>query len=137
MSVLELLPRALPELWDARNTDVGLLDAGGSQHIVQFYESDSFLLDEVSAFIARALRAGDAGIVVATPAHRQGIAQRLTAGGIDVAAAVAQGRYQALDAAETLGQFMYGEVPDEARFGEVVGERLAQAARGGRRVHVF
>src|SRR2546423_2141179 len=46
-------------------------------HSVQFYSDDTFLLDEMSRFIGSALGAGDAGLVIATQAHREGLARRV------------------------------------------------------------
>src|SRR5438270_13437491 len=40
------------------------------QHVVQFYESDEFLLRQVAEFIGSALTAGDVGILIATEDHR-------------------------------------------------------------------
>lgn len=112
-------------------------EMGESEHFVQFYETDTFLLDAVGAFIGTALRAGHAGVVIATPAHREGLAARLRDAGLDVAAALASGQYVALDAAETLSRFMVDGVPDARRFAEVTGEIIARVAAGGRRVRVF
>jgi signal transduction histidine kinase len=95
-------------------------------HVVQFYGEDGFLLDELSRFIGTALGAGEAAVVIATEEHREGLAQRLKAWGLDTAKAVAQGRYVALDASQTLAKIMLGGWPDSARFAEVVGGVLAQ-----------
>ena len=73
-----------------------------SGHTVQFYSQDSFLLVGLSRFVGTALGAGDAAIVLATRAHREGLESRLHAHGLNTARAVSQGRYIALDAAETL-----------------------------------
>jgi signal transduction histidine kinase len=108
-----------------------------TEHFVQFYESDDFLLDTVAEFIGAALRGGDAGIVVATPAHREGIEARLATDGLDLGAARAGGQYVALDAAETLALLMVAGAPDAARFSVVVGGLIAHAAQGGRNVRVF
>jgi signal transduction histidine kinase len=107
-------------------------------HAVQFYGEDSFLLDELSRFVGTALGAGDAAVVIATQAHRDGLTQRLKARGWDPTNALAQGRYVALDAAETLARFMVDGRPDAARFAEVVGSviRRAVAATEGGRGHV-
>src|SRR3981081_673458 len=51
-------------------------------HSVQFYADDSFLLDDLSRFIGTALGAGDAAIVLATPAHREALERRLQARGL-------------------------------------------------------
>jgi PAS domain S-box-containing protein/excisionase family DNA binding protein len=105
----------------------------GSEHIVQLYETDASLLDAVAGFIGAALRAGDAGIVVATQPHRDGLQERLRAQGLDMG----DGRYVALDATETLSRFMGYGMPDPARFADVIGGVVEGAARGGRRVRVF
>jgi signal transduction histidine kinase len=110
---------------------------GASEHFVQFYEADTFLLDAVAAFVADGLEAGEGALVVATAAHRAGLEERLLARGLDVSAAAAENRYVARDAAETLAHFMVAGAPDPERFAAVVGEVLAQAAQGGRRVRVF
>lgn len=103
-------------------------DLGHLAHTVQFYGEDAFLLDELSRFIGTALGAGDAALVIATRVHRDGLAQRLKARGLDTARASEQGRYVALDAAETLEKVMRDGWPDAALFAEVIGETLGQAA---------
>jgi len=118
-----LLPSAA---WDGRTTQA---------HSVQFYEEDRFLLEELSRFIGAALGAGEAGVVIATPDHRAALEQRLRERGLDLRRATAEGRFVAVDAAETLAQFMVDGQPDAARFAERVGGLLARAAgvaRGAR-----
>lgn len=100
-------------------------DSDQQAHVVQFYESDAFLADEVGRFIGMALGAGDSAIVIATKAHREMIERNLETRGLDVARAAAQGRYLPLDAAETLATFMVGDVPDAARFHERMAEVVA------------
>lgn len=112
-------------------------EPGASDHVVQFYDAEVFLLDAVGEFIGSALRAGDVGIVVATAAHRAGLEDRLHRAGVDVAAARAGDRYVALDAAETLSAFLRDGLPDPAGFAEVIGGLIARAVAGGRRVRVF
>lgn len=103
-------------------------EPGHGAHTVQFYAEDTFLLDELSRLIGAALGVGDAAVVIATKAHRDGLAQRLNSLGFDTARAAEQGRYVALDAAETLAKFMRDGVPDAALFTEVLGSVLGQAA---------
>jgi PAS domain S-box-containing protein/excisionase family DNA binding protein len=112
-------------------------DMGALSHFVQFYETDDFLLDAVADFIGTALRAGDAGIIIATEAHRAGLEGRLRGAGVDLYAARADGRYVALDAAGTLVRFMVGGAPDPHRFREVIGGLVERTGRGGRRVRAF
>ncbi|HEY8489371.1 MAG TPA: ATP-binding protein [Dehalococcoidia bacterium] len=113
------------------------LGTDGAGHVVQFYETDAFLLDTVAEFIGAGLRAGEAAVVLATPAHRRGLAERLEAAGVDVAAAREAGRYAALDAAETLAGFLVDGMPDPDRFARAIGATVARAASGGRRVRLF
>jgi signal transduction histidine kinase len=102
--------------------------AHSANHAVQFYGEDSSLLDELSLFIGTELVAGGAAVVIATKAHRDGLAQRLQTRGFDTERAVEQGRYIALDAAETLARFLRDGWPDAELFTEVIGGVLEQAA---------
>jgi signal transduction histidine kinase len=111
--------------------------ASANEHAVQFYEADAFLEDAVADYIGLALGAGDAGIVVATKPHREGIEARLGARGLDPVAAQVRGSYVALDAAETLSTFMVDGTPDPLRFVETIGAVLTRGSSGGRRLRVF
>jgi signal transduction histidine kinase len=107
-------------------------------HSVQFYGDDAFLLDGLSRFIGAALQANEAGVVFATPAHREGLAARLQARGLDVAEVVSQERYIVLDAEETLALCLRDGRPDPARFARVVGDVIEHATAGAqRRVAIF
>src|SRR5713226_1424013 len=108
-----------------------------SEHFVQFYESDVFLLDSLSGFIGTGLSAGDACVVIATKAHRERLEERLKADGLDPIAAQARGQYISQDAAETLSKFMVDGLPDAGRFFEVIGDMITQAAEGRLRVRAF
>jgi len=107
-----------------------------ADHVVRFYETDAFLLDAVATFCADAILADGAALVVATPQHRAGIAERLRARGL-LDAADTQDAYLALDAAETLSQFTIDNEVDAARFTEVIGGAISRAAQHGRQVRVF
>ncbi|HWD94176.1 MAG TPA: PAS domain S-box protein [Verrucomicrobiae bacterium] len=103
------------------------------EHLVQFYESDDFLADRVSEFIAEGFSSDEAGIVIGTPEHRQGLEKRLSEQGFNVAALKEAGQFFSLDAADTLSLLMANDSPDEALFQSHIGPLLSQAARGGRR----
>jgi len=90
----------------------------------------------LSRFVGTGLGAGEVAIVIATRPHRELLAKRLTACGLDVTAVREQGRYVALDAAETLSKFLVDGWPDEARFAAVVGGVITRAAEGKRPVRV-
>ena len=108
-----------------------------TEHFVQFYEADGFLLNSLSGFIGGAINSGDAAVVVATKAHRDGLDEILRVNGLDVTNAIATGRYVALDAAETLSKFMIDGCPEEGRFNEVMGGVLASVTDGRSRVRAF
>ncbi len=44
-----------------------------TDHFVQFYETDGFLLNSLSGFIGAAINSGDGAIVLATEEHRDGL----------------------------------------------------------------
>jgi signal transduction histidine kinase/CheY-like chemotaxis protein len=106
-------------------------------HAVQFYEHEAYLLDSVTDYIGSALSAASAGILIATPPHRDGVAQRLIARGHDVAGAGAQGLYVALDARETLSRFMVDGWPDPTRFDDTIGTLIARTRERVPQVHAF
>jgi signal transduction histidine kinase/ActR/RegA family two-component response regulator len=108
-----------------------------TEHFVQFYEADGFLLNSLSGFIGAAINSGDAAVVVATKAHRDGLDELLRVNGLDVTNAVACGRYVSLDAAETLSKFMVDGSPETGRFNEVLGGVLASVTDGRARVRAF
>jgi PAS domain S-box-containing protein len=96
-------------------------------HVVQFYRQDRLLIEELARLVGTALVSADSAIVVATEAHRNALASELKSRGLNITKAVAEGRYVALDAQETLAQFVVDHMPDEQRFFEVLGERIAKA----------
>src|SRR5437016_7591354 len=100
-------------------------------HFTQFYEEDTFLLDTVAKFIGGSLEANGGGVVIATRPHSDGIAKRLNARGLDLAAARERGQYVRLEAAETLSMFMDEGSPDPQRFADVVGGVLARMSQDG------
>lgn len=107
------------------------------EHFVQIYEADDVFLDTLTGFIGGGLRQGDGAVVIATPAHRSQLEQRLTAAGVDVNAVKVDDRFVCLDAEETLQQFMANGWPDEDKFAEVVHDILRRVGRNGRRVRAF
>ncbi len=106
-------------------------------HVVQFYESDEYLLDVVARYIGAAIRAGDAGLVIARPDRREALDARLRAAGVDVDAASAGGRYRSLDALETLAAIMDDGMPAPEAFERVIGGLVAEAGRRAPRLRVF
>lgn len=104
-------------------------------HEVQFYADDAVLLERFAAFIADALRAGNAAIVFATKSHQDSLLARLQAQALDMTAAVDEGRYISLDAADTLATIMVDGLPDPVLLLEGLSgliESASKAAKGVR-----
>ena len=112
-------------------------ESAESEHFVQFYETDEFLVTSVSSFIRAGMNAGGAGIVFATKAHRKSIEERLRAEGVDVAAARAIGQYVPIDAAETLSKLMVDGKLKPGAFAETIEPIVGQTADRWRGVRVF
>ena len=106
------------------------------EHVVQIYGEESAFLEQLAAFAAAGLAAGEAVIVIATASHRSSLAARLAALGADVAAAREHRLLLTLDAADVLSRFMQGDWPDEQRFTATILDILGQMAPG-RRVRAF
>jgi len=127
MSVIELTSAAAQEK-DA---------IGGDDHLVEFYETETFLVDTVCGFLAPTVRDGGAAIIVATPAHSGAFEKALADAGVEVDAAVREGRYVVFDAAELLSRFMVDGEPEATRFRETITTVIGSVSQGGRRVRVY
>jgi hypothetical protein len=113
----------------------GNLNVGG--HVVQFYRRDEDLAGSVAEYLLGALENGGVAIVIATAAHRHAVETRLAEAGVDLPAAAASESYVALDARETVSQFMAAERPDRADFDRVIGGLIARVCRSGRPIRAF
>ena len=98
-------------------------------HEVEFYSDDAAFVVGFTRFIEAALESGTAVIVVATESHWKSLFQRLREDGVDIVAAVEQGRYVSLDVADTLSTFMVNDQPDRVRFLKAAGGLVAAAAK--------
>ena len=96
-------------------------------HLVQFYEQADSLVPAVERYLGKWLAEGDAAIVVATPEHRDALARRLAAGGLDLAEIRASSRYVELDAAEMLARFLRDGRPVAPLFREAMEESIGRA----------
>jgi hypothetical protein len=105
-------------------THVNWLELDRSPHAIQFYSGDGFLLNSLGRFVSTALDAADSCFVLATPAHLDGLAERLKARGVDTNRAVKKGRYVAVDAFQVLARFMVDGKLNKTRFDEFIREVL-------------
>jgi len=98
-------------------------------HEAVFYSTDYCLMEEVLRFVGTALKVGHAAIVVATEPPRARLLSRLQANGVSIDTAIEEGRYTALNAADTLSQFVTNGVLDEDKFMKAFGALIETAAR--------
>jgi len=111
-------------------SSAGLVDGNGvRKHEVQFHSDDASFVAGFTRFIKAALLEGKVVIVIATPSHLKGLLQRLQEDGVNIAAAVQEGRYLPSDVAETLATFMVNDRLDPVLFQKVTGELIAAAAK--------
>ena len=106
--------------------------ANTRSHEVEFYSDDAAFLLGFTRFIESALEFGNAVIVVATESHRESLLRRLREHGVDIVAAVEQGRYVSVDVADMLSTFMVNDQPDPGRFLQAASNQIAAAAKASR-----
>jgi len=104
------------------------------RHEAAFYSDEASLLNGFTQFIGTALEGGNSVIVLVTESHRDGLLARLQAYGLDIGPAIRQGRYIALDAAETLSTFMINGMPDPVRFSNLTHDLVLTAANAAQGV---
>lgn len=109
------------------------ITAGSREHVVQFYDRVSDLARSIGAYLTEAIRAGEASIVIATPAHRAAFRTELAAAGFDLAELDRDGTIAWLDAGTTLSRFMRAGRIDPEAFQAVVGEIVRDVSRSARR----
>lgn len=105
------------------------------RHDVCLYSDHRSLIDNLTQFIGAALNAGSGAIVVANEAHRNQLVRSLEAKGINMQATTNQGRYVAVDAAETVAAYMDNGLPDRARFLKAFGDLIHTVAQAARQKH--
>lgn len=115
-------------------TDIRLADG---DHVVHFYAAEDDLVGAAVGYLSGAVRAGDAAIVIATPAHRRSFDAALRAAGVDVEAAHREGRLVVVDAVDALRHFMVDGVPDPAAFEALIGGVVRSASAGGCQVRAY
>ena len=110
-----------------------------SQHTVQFYEDDIFLVKGLADYIGDALEAGDTAIVIATDAHLAALELALKERALFDGSIGA--RYVPVVADQMLPKFMdeASGLPDETRFRDAIGELISSTSRAhhGRPLVVF
>ncbi len=106
-----------------------------SHHAVGFYTDDGYFLDDATQFIGAALKAGSAAVVVATESHRHCLLPRLRAYGLDIGEAIEQGRFIAINAADTISAFIANNTVDTARFMDAFSDLIQRASESAKGEH--
>ncbi len=106
-------------------------------HGVHFYETETELAETVSGYLARALRRGDVGVLIATRQHLRAFESELAAAGVDLDDVLRSGRLTYLDGQETLRTLMTPGGVDPQAFELEIGTRLRAARRGGSTVAAY
>ena len=78
----------------------------GSEHVVQFYEADEFIIELICGFVERGLVAGEGLLLLVTDAHQQQMRALLEARGIDLQFFIEQRQVGILSAEQTLAEIM-------------------------------
>lgn len=100
---------------------------GLDRHGLQVYSGDASLLEGFAKFIADGLNSGNAVVVLATEAHRNGLIQKLQTRGFNLDAIIKCGSYISIDVREALSSFMVNDRPDPNQF-EITVSNLVKAA---------
>jgi MEDS: MEthanogen/methylotroph, DcmR Sensory domain len=103
-------------------------------HFVQFFNDDQHRMEAMAGFLREGLEAGCTCVLVATPEHRGGVAQRLKSAGIDAASLAASYQYIELDARDSLASFMNGSQCDPQRFHPMFDTFMRQVSARGQPV---
>jgi hypothetical protein len=114
----------------AEATHSGIGGAAAYPHAVKFYDDEESLGRTVADFLAPGLRERQPAIVIATPPHREVIANELARRGVDVRELEHSGDLQMLDADDLLTRFMSGTRPDPMRFYPAIDELIDRACQG-------
>lgn len=109
---------------------------GGSEHVVQLFDSSKSLADTVAAYLLGGLERHENVLIVASPEHRDLLSRRLEDAGWNVRKLVAANRLMICDAVRTLDKFMRKDTPSPIAFDEVIGTMVRQLSNG-RRVWIY
>jgi DNA-binding response OmpR family regulator len=93
------------------------------RHEILFCADDAAVVDGFTRYVAAALKAADAAIVLVTESHRPHLLQALRTQGVDIDGAIERGTYRSFDA---------DVAPDPARFLEAIDGVRAAAAKAGK-----
>jgi hypothetical protein len=108
-----------------------------TDHFVQFYESDEFLVNSVAEYFFHGLESDSNCISIATAEHNERIFNGLKTFGIDPGKAVDSGVLIVRDAHESLSKFMRKGSPDAELFEATIGTLVREATAMGSPLRAF
>jgi DNA-binding NarL/FixJ family response regulator len=104
-------------------------------HEALFYSDDTVFLDGFVPFIAAALNAGNAAIVLVTKSHRDSLLERLKAESVHVDGAIQEGTLILLDVADALATFLVDGLLDSVRVFEGFSSMIQRASKAAKADH--
>lgn len=99
------------------------------RHEVLFWSSDAVFVSGLARFVADALHAGSAVIVVVSDAHREQLQQHLRTSQVRLDVALREGRYIPLNVNELLSKIVVNGWPDLERFRNAAADIVGEAIR--------
>ena len=112
-------------------------DVAGAGHSVAFWHLEVNLADDLVAYVANGLTAGEAVVVAATPEHLKLLETGLVLVGIDPVEAIVSGQYLPLDATALHAELSQHDHIDHDRFETMVGEQVRRVSASWRGFRVF
>ena len=99
------------------------------RHEVAFYADDTALVGGFARVAKAVLRTGSPVVIIATQPHLVAILEKLRNDGVDLDAAMDQGKYIQLDARDTLSKVMMNDLPDPVRCANLVGDLIVGVSK--------
>jgi hypothetical protein len=100
-----------------------------AQHLVQFYEDELFVIENVAFLTVKALNAGHSTVLIAIEPHLQWIRTRMSEFGTKPENFRESGQFVTVEAGAALSRFLVNGVPDEAQFQAAIGGVLQSAEK--------
>lgn len=109
----------------------------GSEHVVQFYENDEFLVGTVGKYLLSSLAENGTGLLIATPPHEAAILHHLRTLEAPVDTWLTTGRLVTLDAVKMADLLIVDGRPNLPLFEQHIGTWVQKLGAGPGRLHAF
>lgn len=109
----------------------------GTHHFVEFFETSTGLVEDVTRFVAPGLMRDEAAVIIADEPRRTAIQHSLRSAGVSIEQVRDEGRYVSLSVDEMLPRFMTDGVPNRGLFFEQIGAVIDKAGRRASEVRVY